>query len=330
MELQDIIKSIDIEKLLKHYGFNNMKPDGPFLRSACKIHNGDNPTSFVINKETTLWFCHTECGGGDVFTLVQKMEGITFLESIKWLAEFFSIDITGINLKAKESKLRKEFEIWLAYQKQLNNDLEIKECDINVSVLPITSYRKFKKETLEFFNIGLVDSITLTNNQDDKYTIHSRLWIPIHFNETYIGFSLRRLKESDIMKWSHQPRHLPMSRILYNYDNVCMKDEIVVCEGIFDVMAFHEINVPAVCVFGSHISDGQMKLLLQTGADITFAFDNDTAGIAAKRKAVKALINKSVIRQLELPQGEDPESIPREDLKSIFDNRKRIYKEDIK
>src|SRR5699024_12387919 len=38
---------------------------GEYIRSACPIHKGDNPTAFVVNEEF-LWACHTnsECGVG--------------------------------------------------------------------------------------------------------------------------------------------------------------------------------------------------------------------------------------------------------------------------
>ena len=74
-----IQQHLDVEALLEHYGFNNIHNNGDIIRACCKLHGGDNPTAFVINKNTGLWYCHTgECGGGDVFTLVQKFEGINF------------------------------------------------------------------------------------------------------------------------------------------------------------------------------------------------------------------------------------------------------------
>ena len=58
-----LIKHLDAEKLLEHYDFDRIKSDGDMIRSSCKIHGGNNPTAFVINKETCLWYCHTsDCG----------------------------------------------------------------------------------------------------------------------------------------------------------------------------------------------------------------------------------------------------------------------------
>ena len=61
--IDKIMKDIDIVKLLDHYGFDTSNNNGGYIRCACKIHGGDNPTSFVINTDNTLWFCHTgDCG----------------------------------------------------------------------------------------------------------------------------------------------------------------------------------------------------------------------------------------------------------------------------
>jgi len=86
---------LDVMKLLKHYNFDHIKEDGQFIRSSCKIHGGNNPTAFVINQETGLWFCHTNCGGGDIYTLVQKMENIDFFSAVRWLSSFYDVDITN-------------------------------------------------------------------------------------------------------------------------------------------------------------------------------------------------------------------------------------------
>ena len=324
-ELGRLLEEVDVHKLLEHYRFEKMRQDGKYIRSACKLHEGDNPSAFVINSEDTLWYCHTGCGGGDAFTLVQKMEGCSFVESIKFLGKMFNVDVNNINLEGREDALRKELKAWMDHNKRIRAKQPIQECKTRPIGKAVARLRNFKKETLEHFGVEFLDSITLINNNGEAYDIHDRLFFPITFNKQYVGFSLRRTKESDIMKWSHQPRDFSVARILYNYDNVCHEEDITVCEGIYDVMACHEAHIPAVCAFGSHLSDEQIKLLLRTGADVTMAFDGDNAGKAGLAKALSSLRNKTTVRQLELPDGDDPESIPREKLREAYDRRKKIY-----
>lgn len=315
---------IDIDKLLEHYGFEIHEDDGIYMRSACKIHNGDNPTAFVVNRETSLWYCHTGCGGGDVFTLVQKMEDCTFVEAVNFLVDKFDLDVEQIEIDALEAEVRKELQEWMAHNKALRAEAPFEECPIYPETFDIASYRDFDKATLDAFGVKFIKEISLINKKGKYYTIHDRMFFPIMFEDKYIGFSLRKTKADDIMKWSHQPRDLNVGRVLYNFDAVADAEEIVVVEGIIDVLACYEANIPAVCTFGAHMSREQEKLLLTTGADITFAYDGDTAGREATRKAIRRLRNKATIRMVEFPDGEDCQSIKRSQLIDLYNNRKKI------
>ena len=325
MDAKQLISAIDIDVVLDHYNFKHQRKDGDFIRSACAIHGGDNPTSFVINSQTSLWYCHTGCGGGDIFTLVRKMENCSFVEAVQWIADFFKIDLEGFNIEARESEIKKELAQWMEYNKRLRNAEPIKACSIRPETKQIAKLRTFRKETLDDFEIGFIDKIQLINKKGEAYTLFNRIFFPIYFDEKYVGFSLRRVEESDIMKWSHQPRDFNVGRILYNYDNVADEEEIIIVEGIYDVLAFVEIGIPAVCTFGSNLSTEQRDLLLKTGADITFAYDGDDAGRKATEKAVEMLRNKATLRLVDFGDGEDPESITREKLFDLFKERKRIH-----
>ena len=83
MDAVSVIKqNIDVEKILRHYNVD-FKYFGDYIRCACPIHNGDNPTAFVIN-EDFLWSCHTGgCGAGDVFTFIEQMEDLDFPKAVK-------------------------------------------------------------------------------------------------------------------------------------------------------------------------------------------------------------------------------------------------------
>ena len=74
-----INEHLDPMKVLEYYNFQEVTDKGQMIRARCKIHNGDNPTAFCWNKENNLWFCYTgDCGGGDVFSLIEKLEKCNF------------------------------------------------------------------------------------------------------------------------------------------------------------------------------------------------------------------------------------------------------------
>jgi len=321
--VEKILQQADIMKLLEHYKFDITQQNGDLIRSKCMIHGGDNPTAFVINTETSLWFCHTgSCGGGDMFSLVEKMEGITFIEAVKWLSDFFQVDIEGLEVKERKSDLRKELNMFIKAMKSRKKE-PITSYKISADVKLVTKFRAFTQDTLHHFALGFVDSIELDKRDGTKYTLFNRLLFPIVFNNEIVGIALRRTKSSDMPKWSNQPVNIDTSQILYNYDDAKFSDVIVVTEGITDVWAYHEIGLKAVSTFGAHLTEEQYKLLLKTGADIVLSYDGDDAGREAIKKAHKMLKNKANIYIVDLPDGADPESITREELMQKYDSRRK-------
>ena len=321
-----ILKEANVINLLEHYGFDPSLVNGDLIRSKCKIHGGDNPTAFVINTDTSLWYCHTgDCGGGDMFTLVEKMENLSFHDAVKWLSKFFNISIEGLEIKEKKDRLKKELEGFLKAMKS-RKKYKIKPYNINADVKEVKKFRSFSSDTIKHFNMGFVESIELEKKDGSNYSLKNRLLFPISFNNEIIGIALRRTKSTDVPKWSNQPVNIDTGAILYNYDNAKSSGTIVVVEGITDVWSYHEIGVSAVSTFGAHLTDEQYKLLMKTGADLVLSYDGDDAGYNATKKAIKMLLNKANVYVVDIPKGKDPESIDREELLKLYECRRKALR----
>lgn len=320
--IQHINDNLDVERILNHYDFSRMRPEGIMIRSCCKIHGGSNPTSFVISSETGLWYCHTGCGkGGDIFTLVMLMEEIEFPQAVKWVADFLGLDIQGLAIaERKESHIKELKELLKVFKSR-------KKKETAEYILPdvkqVTKFRTFKEETLQYFELGWVDSVTLDKREGGTYELRNRLVFPIWQDGVLIGASYRRVNPNDIPKWSHQPLSIQTKDILYNYDMCIGATEVVVVEGIPDVWAYHEIGISAVCTFGAHLTEEQYKLLMRLGSEITLSYDGDDAGRKATEKAIKMLRNKVDLRRVEFSDGDDPEGIDRDGLAERYKARKR-------
>ena len=319
-----ILQHLDVDKLLDHYGFDVSWSDGNTIRACCRIHDGNNPTAFVMKVDNGLWYCHTgDCGGGDAFTLVQKMEGMDFPSAVRFLADLLGIDIADMRIKERRAQYIEELKNFIKAMKN-RKQIELKPFTIAEEVKQVTKYRNFTPETLEHFQVGYVEKVSLRKKNGKPYSLHNRLAFPIIFHGTQVGISFRRVKKTDYPKWSHQPASIEIKNILYNYDEASANPNIVICEGINDVLAFYEIGVPSVAVFGSHITEEQYRLLLKTGADLTLAFDGDDAGRLAIKRAYKLFQYKANLFSIDLDINEDAESIPREELRRRYDKRRRL------
>jgi len=318
-----INQNLDIDRLLEYYRFENIKADSDIIRCSCKIHGGSNPTSFAINRENGRWYCHTKCGGGDAYTLVQRMEKVGWEESILWLSSFFGISIDGLQIKQQKIMYLEDSKKFIKTMMNHKTSVQV-PFFIDVEIREVRKYRKFKEETLIHFGLGWVKSVSLEKRiGGETYTLYNRLCFPIIFKGIQVGISFRSLSTSDYPRWSHQPAHFITGDILYNYDACTSENVVVVVEGISDVWAFHEIGITAVCTFGAHITHQQYKLLLKIGADIAFAFDGDDAGRQITTKIIKLFSNKANISVIHFNEGEDPESIEREELRERFNSRKK-------
>lgn len=320
--IQLIKNNLDVERVLEYYSFNKVKASGNKLRACCKIHEGDDPTAFVIDMDLGLWSCHTGgCGNGDIFHLVQKLEGVGFPVAVHKVADVLGIDIASLEIVARTQTEKKELEAFKKAVKQLQV-VDLPEYVPDATVKRVTAFKEFNLSTIEHFGLVLFETFVGTNSSDEPVTLKDRIAFPIKKDGKIIGYSLRATQKNQYPKWLHQPTHIKTGQLLYNFDEVIGEPEVVVVEGITDVWAYYEIGVPAVATYGAKISEHQMRLLLQLGSDLVFSFDGDEAGQSAMKKAYELFHKTSNIKFIHLPQGCDPENITREELTIHYEKRK--------
>ena len=325
----DVLKdNLDVEKVLEHYKVNDISETGKFIRCSCPIHGGDNSTAFSIDTETSLWRCFTgeECGGGDIFTLIEKIEGIGFVQSVKKLAEILGINIDTMVIAERKSEYQKELQEWMKFiKRKKKSDIQIKEFNLEEEILPLKKYRHFTQETLKHFNAGYVKKAHYTNSKNEISVTYDRIVCPIYVNGVQVGVSLRKTKAKEQVKWLHLPTGLGVGNLIYNIDACKNYDEIIIVEGIFDVWSYYQAGIEnVVCVFGSKITEEQYKILFRTGKDIILSFDGDDAGINATKQAVEMFKNKATIHMVGFEEGIDPGGVTSEELIKIFNNKEKV------
>ncbi|MDA1060802.1 MAG: CHC2 zinc finger domain-containing protein, partial [bacterium] len=202
-DLVDDIKSrLTIEDVVSQYV--QLKKAGRNLKGLCPFHS-EKTSSFIVSPEKQICHCFGCNKGGDIFTFIQEIEGITFVESLELLSDRAGIkaDLSKYQKKATKSEkddyykaheLATEF-----FEKQLYktddgkkvleylhkrglNDETIKEFRIGFApdkydeLYPLLLKKGISKEVL--INSGLVSSKKLTSDEVyDKY--RARLMFPI-------------------------------------------------------------------------------------------------------------------------------------------------------
>ena len=77
-----------------------LKKNGKDFFGLCPFHS-EKSGSFSVSPEKQMYFCFGCGAGGDVIEYLVKKEGISFLDAVKQLAEYYGIDIEGSGIGAQ-------------------------------------------------------------------------------------------------------------------------------------------------------------------------------------------------------------------------------------
>lgn len=326
MDITSLIKSVDFITLMEHYGFEKITEHGDKIRACCKIHGGDSPTSFEVNTEENLWYCHSHCKiGGNPINLVQAIEHIDFLSAIKRMCQILKIDVEGIKYEQIDDKYHKEAKKFFASLKS-EHSFDSFHVD-NLVTCPIQSYRGVKNETLGRLGVEFCRQYPFTSSSGEKLWLRDRVIFPITFNGKVVGHSLRSTNKSDKLRWIHAPYGLKKSHLLYNYDVASDYIEstgdttLIVVEGIMDAVKIVDIGYDnVVAILGSSISQTQINLMMKISTNLILMFDGDEAGRQIVSQHIKELSKKFNVFTISLPENRDPGDIESSELKKILED----------
>lgn len=342
-EVEEIKNRLNIAEVISEY--IQLIPAGTNLKARCPFHNEKTP-SFFVSPEKQIWHCFGCFEGGDVFTFVQKMEGIEFREALKILADKAGVKLVPRNPQL-ESKKNRLLEIcdWAAkfYHFAL---LRSQQGKIARDYLVA---RKIKTESVENFMLGysphawdlaikflrkqgfqdqeIIEAGIATQKSGKPYDrFRRRLMFPINnVHGQVVGFGARVLVEAEdkLGKYINSPQTAiyDKSNVLYALDKA--KQEIkrqnlcIAVEGYLDVIASHAIGVSnVISVSGTALALGQINLIKRYTQNLALCFDADLAGLqAAKRGITNAVAAGLNVRVILLPAGEDPDSLIRKDVR---------------
>jgi len=97
----------------------------------------------------------------------------------------------------------------------------------------------------------------------------------------------------------------------------------IVCEGQLDLISLFEAGITnVVAPQGTAFTEHQARILKRFVNEVILCFDSDAAGAKAAERSLDALLqNDLIVRVVELPAGEDPDSLIRGEGKEQFENR---------
>lgn len=271
----------------------------------------DKTPSFMVSPEKGIWHDFSANKGGDIFSFVMEVEGISFREALEKLAAQAGVDLTryqGGDPQVTKKKLRAKEALSLAtkyYQACLVRNREVCEYVFYKRNLNRSTVADFKigyspasgKALLEvlkkrgFTNAELETAGLLNQYGSDMFK--NRMMIPfIDTTGNVIGFTARIIGKGE-------PKYLNTSDTLLFYKSrfifglynakeaIRRSGFVVIVEGNMDVISSHQAGVKeAVATSGTAMTEQHLKALSNLTTDIRLAYDGDEAGVRATERAI--------------------------------------------
>jgi len=360
--VEEIKARVDLADLIASYGIA-VKSAGATKKACCPFHHEKTP-SFNINESKGFYHCFG-CGeSGDAIKFVMKMDGLTFVEAVKKLAEQVGVKIEEQEedpaairrrrlyallaelaqfyhrclLKTKEGELARTYLRERALSEKVQEDYLIGYAPSGASTI-LTWAKKYGYSAEEVEAAGVIKAPTGPGDAG-YHRFAGRLMFTIRDKQgRVVGFSGRQLVASkNSGKYVNSPETPVFSkkRILYGFDKAVRaitadaRHEVIVCEGQIDCIRLQTSGFPnAVAGQGTAFTDEHVQMLAKAADLVTLVYDDDTAGHKATVKSARLCLAAGLaVRVVSLPDGDDPDSFlrthPADEFRAMLANAESI------
>ena len=302
----------------------------------CPFH-AERSGSFNVREETGRYKCFGCGAAGDVFTFVQEIEHVDFVNAVEQLAAKAGIQLQYTSGGESKDRLRRKKLIeamgnaveWYHQRLLTSDDARAARDYLRKRGLAGDIARQFKLgwapddwDALSR-NVGLPGDalrdtgLAFTNKSGRlQDSFRGRVMFPIMSeNGDPVAFGGRILPGSnDPAKYKNSAETYiyAKSKTLYGLHgakgDIVAADQVIVCEGYTDVIGFHRAGVKrAVATCGTALTEEHVRMLKRFASRVVLAFDADAAGQGAAEKFYeweqKYQVQVSVAA---FPKGQDP------------------------
>jgi DNA primase len=331
----DIVEVVSSYLPLKHSGANH--------QGLCPFHQEKTP-SFNVNSARQIFHCFG-CGvGGNVFSFLMRMEGVSFPDAVRRLGEKVGVEVEEEAVSPDEIRRREERERVMRINEVAGDFYHqlLLEDEAGMLGRRYLRQRGYEGDTVRAFKLGFSPGgwetlakhlagknfsnadvqkagLVRPGKQDRGHydLFRNRLLFPIHdLQGRMVAFGGRVLDDS-LPKYINSPETAVYHKgqTLYGLyqarDAMRHSGEALVVEGYFDVLALHRAGFAgAVATCGTALTADHARLLKRYADKILLIFDEDAAGKKATFRAMDALLPVGLaVSVVAMPIGEDPDSL---------------------
>ncbi len=302
---------------------------GQHLRGLSPFTKEKTP-SFFVSPDRGTYYCFSTSQGGDIFSFVEKMEGVDFRGALKILAEKAGVEITnerGTSADpARAARTERLREAMAQATQFFSNSLAVEAVDIP----PISMAYKYAidrgltPETIQSWSLGFAPDTwraLLEDLQGKGFTnselvaaglikeadggrgtwydrFRNRLMFPIRdMAGRTVAFTGRALSKDDQAKYLNSPETELFKKhdVLFGMDRA--KDSIrtrgfaILVEGQFDLLLLHQIGFQnTIALSGTALSSQHLALIKRYADNLMLCLDADKAGLASSARSAQAAL----------------------------------------
>jgi DNA primase len=341
--IDEIYNRIDVVDVIS--GYLSLKKKGKDYWAPCPFHNEKSP-SFAVAPAKGIFKCFG-CGeaGGPV-DFVMKMDGLSYIEALKHLANKYGIEIKEDKVsdtQVQEQNVRDSLYIVLNYAKDFYKKYLIESEEGKSVGVSYFKERGFLDNTVSEFDLGFApdtwsaltdealkngysleylekSGLTIVKPEENKKydRFRGRVIFPIHnVSGKVVGFGARILKKSEKEpKYINSPESdvYVKSKILYGIfqakNHIRQLENAYLVEGYTDVISLHQAGIKnAIASSGTSLTVEQIRLVKRFADNITVLYDGDPAGIKASLRGIDLILEEGLnVKAVLLPDQEDPDS----------------------
>ena len=337
-KVREVADRLSIVEVVSEYV--QLRRSGGNYLGLCPFH-GEKTPSFNVNPAREIFHCFGCGAGGNAFSFVMKMEGLSFPETVKLLARKAGIEIEERQLTPAEINSQDE-------RKQFHGINELTTDYYRSTLLngqdgeharQYLAQRAVNNDISEAYRLGFApdrrDGLAkhLKNNGVDLETalklgvirkgdsgwydlFRNRLIFPIRDSKGMVIAFAGRVLDASLPKYINSPESpiYHKSSVLFGLDmalpTVRTKNSVIIVEGYFDHLALYRagiFNVVATC--GTALTATHAGQIKRHAEQVHMLFDGDNAGKKASIRSMELFLEQRMPAYvITLPPGDDPDS----------------------
>lgn len=351
-KVREVAEKISIVEVVSDY-LPLRRAGGNFL-GLCPFHAEKTP-SFNVNPAREIFHCFGCGAGGNAFSFIMKIEGVSFPEAVKLLAKKTGVEIEERQLTPAEKKSQDEHTQFL----RINNLTSAYYRSVLLHGQegePAREYlakRSVQSDISDAYGLGFApdrrDGLVkhLRSNGVDMESalklgiirmsdagwydlFRNRLIFPIRDARGQVIAFAGRVLDAALPKYINSPES-PLyhkSSVLFGIDmalpSIRTGNSIIIVEGYFDHLALYRAgvrNVVATC--GTALTSIHAGMIKRHAERIYTLFDSDNAGKKATIRAMELFLEQRIPAYvISLPAGDDPDSfLAKNSTEAFFEQR---------